>query len=246
MSDEAVQPPGARAAGTDVAPPSPARGVARAAVVATLIAGCAWLGLSIAFSGSNVSLFWLPSGIAVAALMLWGRWMLVPVALSVWVIEGLLGAPWTWAAPAMAAGCCAGYALAARLLRAGAIDPAFARIDDFRTLVRAALIGMLLPATTGVAALGLAGRVPVERLLESWAGWYAGDVLGVVLAVPLLLALNAACTGSTPPWRREVLFAPERGTERQAAAGVAVLVVAGVLLSLGAGSGEAPQGLVAL
>jgi PAS domain S-box-containing protein len=246
VSNEGHQPPGAPAPETFDAPPSPARRVARCTVVLAVFAACAWLGLKVAFAGTNVSLFWLPSGVAVAALLLWGRAMLVPLAVAVLVTEGLIGVPWAWAAPVMAAGCCGGYWIASRVLVAGRVDPAFGRLVDFRTLARAALVGMLLPPTTGVGALVLAGIVPADRMLGAWVAWYAGDVLGVVLAVPLLLALNAACTGPSPPWRVAVLTAPERRTELRAAAGAALLVVVGVALSLVARTPNAPEGLAGL
>jgi len=221
---------------------------ARGLLVGALYFVAAAFGLQLAFADSNVSLFWLPTGVAVAGLMLWGAPVLAVLVPTVLALHIGLGAP-AWAAAAIALGVCSGYWLASRILIRLGLAPDFRSTDDFRTLGLAAVIGMLVPPSAGIGMLALAGKVPADRMLEGWLGWYAGDVLGVLLAAPLLLALHERWRTGTLPWQpagRAAASSHDMRRDGYAATAVAALLALGVALTLSTASAYATLGIVAM
>jgi PAS domain S-box-containing protein len=62
----------------------------------------------------------------------------------------------------------------------------------------------LINASLGHAALFAVGTVPVDELFTSLVTWWAGDALGVLIAVPILLSLLAAPRDAWRPRRTTV------------------------------------------
>jgi signal transduction histidine kinase len=60
--------------------------------------------------------------------------------------------------------------------------------DAMSIVFLAALLGMTISATIGTAVLTLSGAVPVSKVASTWAVWWAGDAMGVLLVAPLLLS----------------------------------------------------------
>ncbi len=60
--------------------------------------------------------------------------------------------------------------------------------DAVAIIFLGALLGMTISATIGSSVLTLSGRVPVDRFATTWAVWWAGDAMGVLLVAPLLLS----------------------------------------------------------
>ena len=146
------------------------------------------LGLMLPAFGSHITLLWMPTGIAVAALLRcsYGCWP--GVALGAFAVNLAIGVAWP-AALGIATGNTAGPLLAAWLLRRMGFHTAFDRKRDILLLAAAAAVGMLVSASAGVAMLTLAGRLPDARL-AAWLIWWAGDATGVIAAAPLLLAFT--------------------------------------------------------
>jgi signal transduction histidine kinase len=59
-------------------------------------------------------------------------------------------------------------------------------------LVLAALVPTAFAATIGVAALAAAGTLPAGGAGEAWRAWWLGDLAGIVVVTPLLLAWRSA------------------------------------------------------
>ena len=148
-----------------------------------------WLGLRLPYSGSHITLVWLPTGIAVAALLRWG-WAVWPgVFLGALLVNLSVGSSLP-----LAAGIAAGNTLAP-LLTAGWLKhvgfrPAFERQRDIGSFVLAAGMGMVVSASGGCANLYVAGLMPGEAVGSAWLSWWMGDAVGVLLAAPLLLTLS--------------------------------------------------------
>ncbi len=159
---------------------------ALALALAYFIAGR--LGLMLPAFGSHITLIWMPTGIAVAAMLRcsYGCWP--GVALGALAVNLAVGEAWPTAL-GIAMGNTAGPLLAAWLLRRIGFHTAFDRKRDILLLAAAAAGGMLVSASTGVTMLSLAGRLPDDRL-AAWLIWWAGDATGVIAAAPLLLAFN--------------------------------------------------------
>jgi diguanylate cyclase (GGDEF)-like protein/PAS domain S-box-containing protein len=151
--------------------------------------GTGRLGLAIPYIGSNITLVWLPTGIAVAALARWG-WRYWPgIWLGAVLVNLSIGSSWT-----VAAGIATGNTLSPLatwwILRLLGFHRTFDRQQDVALFGLAAGAGMLLSASGGVVNLWLAGQIPGEMIGSAWQTWWMGDTVGVLLAGPLLLTVS--------------------------------------------------------
>ena len=201
-------------------PLDPMKTLFRTLAIALLYALGAQLGLFWALAPSNISIFWPPAGLALAAVLLFGRQALPGIAL------GALGSNlWTFQAHGsvttlslvIATGSTLQALVGARLLKRIAL-PADAGSAGaclsclFRTLCATAGAG-LIAASIGVPSLHLAGALPAEALALTWATWWLGDFLSVLILTPPVLLIG-------------------RGLRREATARRPILLA----LSLGAGA----------
>ena len=148
-----------------------------------------WLGLKIPYTGSHITLVWLPTGIAVAALFRCGRTVWPGIYVGAFVVNLSIGSAWPLAA-AIAIGNTFGPLLTTGLLKRLKFHAEFDRQRDVGFLVLAGMIGMAVPSVLGVMSLFLAGLMPLEATGSAWVSWWMGDTVGVLLASPLLLTLN--------------------------------------------------------
>jgi len=162
------------------------------------------LGLAIPYIGSHITLIWLPTGIAVAALLRWGYAMWPGVFLGAFLVNLAIGST-----PPLAAGIAVGNTLgpllAAWLLHRNGFHPAFDRRRDILLFGIAASLGMVLSASNGVISLCLAGVAPWSAFAAAWLTWWGGDTVGVLLAGPLLLSLSHASLAKIDRRRGEFL-----------------------------------------
>ena len=136
------------------------------------------------------------------------------VFLGAFILNALLGLPpagglTQWQALAMA-GCIAmgatlqawvGYALVTRWFGRPARLNGFQ--DVLRLLAVAGPLSCLVSPTIGIAALYLFGDQQAAALLPNWLTWWAGDVFGVLVFMPLVLVMPLGEAAFT--WRdREV------------------------------------------
>jgi signal transduction histidine kinase len=162
--------------------------IARVAVLALLYVATARLGLSYAVVGNSVTLLWAPSGIALAALLVYGYRLAPGIALG-----ALLANAWTGVPLLTASGIAMGNTLEAMtgaflLTRlAGFHNALDRRRDVFALIVLAALGSTMLSASLGVAALALGGTIPFSEYGSVWLKWWLGDMLGVLVVAPPLL-----------------------------------------------------------
>jgi len=148
-----------------------------------------WLGLSIPYYGSYITLVWLPTGVAVAALLLWGRAVWPGIYLGALLANLSVGSPWPLAA-GIAIGNTLGPMLTVGWLARVGFHPGLDRQKDVGLLIAGAGLGMTLSALGGVLCLYLAGLVPLQSTSAAWLSWWMGDAVGVLLAAPLLLTLT--------------------------------------------------------
>ncbi|WP_240359811.1 MASE1 domain-containing protein [Pyxidicoccus trucidator] len=154
------------------------------------------LGLSLATVGGNVSPVWPPSGVALAALVWLGPSRWPGVLLGAFFVTWLTGVP----AP-VGLGVAVGNTLAgvggALLLRRAGFDSGLGRIRDVVVLCAGA--GVLctgLSSSVGPLALVLGGVLPWHELGHAVWVWWVGDLMGVLVVTPPLLALRR------PKWPR--------------------------------------------
>ncbi len=137
---------------------------------------------------SNITLFWPPTGVAFAALLIWGFacWpgiFLGSVAVN--LTTGDLSVP-------IALGIGIGNTLApvcgAFLLeRVTRFHASFLRGRDAVSFMLIASGSMLVSATGGIISLYVGGKLALGSMLQAWFGWWLGDTVGVLIFSPLLL-----------------------------------------------------------
>ncbi|MBI3479857.1 MAG: PAS domain S-box protein [Nitrosomonadales bacterium] len=159
--------------------------------VALVYFACGRLGLAIPYVGSHITLIWLPTGIAVAALLRWGYICWGGIFLGSFATNFSIDF-----SPLLDFSIAFGNTLAPLLtvwlLRRQKIHFALDRIYDILWLAISAAIGMLVSASGGVSSLVILKVLPMQEFGSAWLSWWAGDFLGVLLAAPLLLNISRA------------------------------------------------------
>jgi integral membrane sensor domain MASE1 len=172
----------------------------RLASLAVAYATTARLGQVVAIDPGNVTALWIPSGLAVGALILWGAGMwpgvwLGAFAYNLWFFlqGGLIDPP---IAMVLAVGIATGSSLMAlagstlvELVRGLEEDLGRPR-DALAYAVLAGLVATTLSATVGTAVLLLGGVLPTARVGVVWSTWWLGDAGGVILVAPLMVLLG--------------------------------------------------------
>ena len=145
------------------------------------------LGLKMAYVQVNTSPVWPPTGIALAALLVFGYNLWPGVSLGV-----LLGSLLTGAPLGIALGMTLGNTLEALagaffLKRFVGFHNEIDRIQDVVGLVLVSVFSTAISASIGTATLMLTGGVGQEYI-ANWLTWWIGDLLGALVVAPLLLA----------------------------------------------------------
>jgi len=164
-----------------------------------------WLGLKIPFTGSHITLVWLPTGIAVAALLRWGWGVWPGLFLGAFLVNLSIGSSAPLAV-GIAIGNTLGPLLTTVLLQRLEFHSRFDRQRDVGLFMAAAAVGMALSAFGGVASLFLADLMPMTAAGFAWLTWWMGDFVGVLLAAPFLLSLSRAHIGQLKRLARELPF----------------------------------------
>ena len=170
---------------------------ARLGAIAVAYFLAARLGQLVAIEPGNVSVVWIPSGIAVGALILWGAGMWPAVWLgafgyNLWFYlhGGIIDPP---IAMLIAVGIATGSTLMAlagstlvNLVQGYGEDLGRPR-DALAYLVLAGLLATTLSATVGTAVQLLGGIITLGRVGIVWVTWWLGDATGVILVAPLVV-----------------------------------------------------------
>ncbi|MEB0029405.1 EAL domain-containing protein [Undibacterium sp. RTI2.1] len=177
--------------------------LARAALLVLLYLSTGHLGLAVTYLSPNISLLWLPAGVAVAGLMRYGNRMLGMIYLAAFLQDLSAGL-----SPATAALVSFGNTLAAfvccMVLRHKEVHPQFLQRKDVIWFTIAAMVGMTMSASIGTLVLGWHGWV--ENLPLTWSTWWAGDLVGTLLMAPLLLSLSASSVKDLIKRREEIII----------------------------------------
>jgi signal transduction histidine kinase len=165
--------------------------VVRIVVVAVCYALIAHLGLELDAIGGLAALVWPPTGLALAALLVFGVGDWPGVALGALAANLWAGAP-LGVALGITAGNTLEAVLGARMLARGPFERS---LDDLLSVVRlvafAALFSTLVSASIGTFAMVFGHVVPPSRAGQTWQAWWVGDVLGDLVVAPVLLTFAA-------------------------------------------------------
>lgn len=146
------------------------------------------IGLSFYAVNGFATLIWPPTGIALAALLLWGGRLWPAIALGAFSLNLFIGA-----SPPVACGIAIGNTLEALvgaylLRRYIGFDPRLARLrDSFGLIVYAGFLAPMIAATVGTLALLMGGVITHAHTTLTWLTWWTGDALGVLSISPFLI-----------------------------------------------------------
>ena len=190
--------------------------VCQIALLASIYMLAGRFGLSFGEHHEIVTLIWPPTGIALAALILYGRHLWPGVFL------GALGINlWASSSPFVALGIATGNTLesvAGATLLCSVTDfrPTLERPRDVAAFLLIGVVGCTtISATIGVTSLAIFGGLEPDLVSPLWLTWWLGDAGGALVLTPvLLLSIRGA-----PPWKALL-----RRFEAWAALGCLILV----------------------
>jgi signal transduction histidine kinase len=180
--------------------------VLRIAVLAATYTVVGRLGLMMEPVGGFATLVWPPSGISLAALVLYGRSLWPGVALGALIVN-----VWVGATLPVALGIALGNTLEAvlgawALGKISGFTPALRRLKDVIALVALpACLSTAVSATIGAASLELGGVIDGNRFRDVWQAWWIGDMIGDLLIAPLLLTWGSPRPSLSPARSSEAL-----------------------------------------
>ena len=162
----------------------------RFALLSGAYVGAARLGLDLNVAHGVITPVWAPSGIALAALLLFGPRYWPAVALGAFVAN-LTSDAGVGVAAGIAVGNTLEAVVGAALVRRFDFRPELDRVRAVIALtVGGALISTAIAATNGVTVLTIAGDRP-DSYGTAWVLWWFGDAVGDLMVAPLLLVLYA-------------------------------------------------------
>ncbi|MFT7839068.1 MASE1 domain-containing protein [Saccharothrix sp. BKS2] len=174
-----------------------------------LVVACYYLGARLgllqALVNDQVTPLWPPTGVALLALLLGGLRMWPGIAVAAFAVDASLGDLGT--AALICVGNTLGPVVGFLLLRRAGFRLEVDRTRDALSLVLlGAFAGMLVSATVGSGALLVTGVVDGAGFWSTWSVWWTGDVLGVLVFVPLAQAarLLRRCRPTPRRWAEAV------------------------------------------
>ena len=166
----------------------PLRRVALLVGIAAVYYSAAKLGLQFAYVDRNVTTVWPPTGIALAAFVLYG-YRVWPAILGSAFLANLTTSGATLTSLGIAIGNTAeglvGAYLVNQFARGGRV---FDRVRDiFRFVLLAALVSTMVSATIGVASLVASGMHSIADAPRVWLTWWLGDAVGAIVFAPVFI-----------------------------------------------------------
>lgn len=149
----------------------------------------AYAGLHLDAVGGYAAHFWPPSGLALAAVLLFGRAVWPGVLIGSILVNTFVAHGSFWVACGIAVGNTAEVLLGSYLLRrVDGFDMGLSRWSDIvYFLLFGAFVSTVVAATVGVSAVLLGGSIQPEDAFKTWLAWWTGDALGDIIFCPLVL-----------------------------------------------------------
>jgi signal transduction histidine kinase len=162
--------------------------LARNLLLATAYVILGKLGLKLAFVHVSATAVWAPTGIALAAFLLYGRRVWAGIFAGAFLVNLM-----TTGGVGVSAGIAAGNTLEGLAgaylvdLFAGGHEALSRSGGILRFAVLAGLLSTMVSATIGVSTLFLANLAKAAALKEIWLTWWLGDASGALIVAPALL-----------------------------------------------------------
>ena len=133
------------------------------------------------------TLFWLPAGIALAALFLYGYRLWPVVMLAAFAVNLSIGAGFMVSLGIALGETLQALGVAYFLKKYTDFNPTLARLHDSLWLIAVAFIGTLISPTVGAASVWLGGATGAGGAGALWSSWWIGGALGMLMVAPLVL-----------------------------------------------------------
>ncbi len=157
--------------------------------------------LRLALVHDQVTPIWPPTGIALVAILVFGRRVWPAVFLGALAVNLPIG-PTALGAAFIAAGNTLAPLTAAALLKRVHFRIELDRLRDAAAIILlGALAAMTISATVGTSVLVLWGGLPLNGFWSTWAVWWTGDAMGVLLVAPFILSLLPNASAPAPTVR---------------------------------------------
>src|ERR1700676_3641541 len=168
----------------------------------TVVALAYWfaasLSLRLALVHGQGTPIWPPTGIALVAMLVFGRRVWPAIFLGALAVNLPIG-PSPFGAACIATGNTLAPLTAAVLLQKAGFRIQLDRLRDAAAIIGlGALVAMTISATVGTTVLVMAGAVPTGSFWSTWAVWWTGDATGVLLVAPFLLSLLPSARFDAP------------------------------------------------
>jgi signal transduction histidine kinase len=161
--------------------------VAEVIFLAVIYHLAARLGLQMAYVQANTSPVWPPTGIGLAALLIFGARLWPGISLGVLLGSLLTGAPFNLAL-GLAVGNTFEALLAVFILkRLFNLHNELDRVQDVIALIIVSLLCTTIGASIGSTTLMILGFSQWQDFWPIWLTWWIGDLLGALVVAPLLL-----------------------------------------------------------
>jgi PAS domain S-box-containing protein len=175
----------------------PLRRLARALLIGLAYFISARIGVTLLIHPQNIASFWPPSGLLVGALMIspTQSWPLTLAAVTAATmgVNLLVGKSLLVSLAFALINSLEGFAGAWLLLHCCGLRPTLTKVREVLALI--VLAGLVSPAFAATLATAVVMmELGVSYFWHVWYGWWAADVLGVLLVVPAILAWSAVGT----------------------------------------------------
>ena len=147
----------------------------------------AYLGLRLASVNPSATPIWAPTGLAIAAVLLWGHRITPAVFIAAFLINQLTAGS-IFTSIAIAGGNTLEAVTAGYLVRHWAEgEQVFDTPTGVAKFTLISLAATMVSATIGVSSLTLAGYAEVSSFISVWLTWGLGDLAGAVVVTPVVV-----------------------------------------------------------
>lgn len=154
--------------------------------VAYFIAGK--LGLRLAFVNASATAIWPCSGIAIAALLLFGLRVWPAIFVGAFFVNITTAGTIATSLAIASGNTLEALAAAYLVLHSAGGRNAFQRSQNiFRFALFAGILATAISATLGSTTLVVSGLAPWSNFAAIWSTWWLGDAVGAVIVTPLIL-----------------------------------------------------------
>jgi len=169
------------------------------ALLAAVYFAAAKVSLLVAIPPGYATAVWPPSGIGLAALLLWDRKLWPGIWLGSFAANATIEGDFLAAAVIATGSALELYAIATLIGRHLGVPRHFERVRDVVTFVGLVAVGAIIAPTMALPPLAAMHPLAAGDLAANWWTWWQGDTSGMLVFTPLVLSWTARGIAWTRP-----------------------------------------------